>query len=234
MVEHGATKHTASKDPNFMSIRNIAVTLLFAFLVPVGAAKALMLDTWNVDELQASDDYVDLQFGVNAGATTLTLQWIGGVADTPGSIGIDKLFINNQNSGLQVTQVFVDSIMAANDITSAWLPTNGGTSAGGGFGTFIEKVTASAGTDGIISPLIFVLNGLYAPSSFIANSAGASFAIHARYGNDCSGWAADGGTAGGSGSSSSCGTNPVPEPSAALAFSAGALVVGGSIRRRRR
>ena len=48
--------------------------------------QALTLDTWNVDELQASDDYVDLQFGTFDGNTTITLQWVGGADDTSGAL----------------------------------------------------------------------------------------------------------------------------------------------------
>jgi hypothetical protein len=55
----------------------------------------------------------------------------------------------------------------------------------------------------------------------------------ALYGNECSGWVADGGPPGGSGSDPNCGGTPVPEPSAALAFGAGALIVGSAVRRRR-
>jgi hypothetical protein len=218
-----------------MSIRLLFLALAVAVAIPLGTAHALMLDTWNVDELQASDDYVDLQFGTNGGRTTLTLQWIGGADDTPGAQGIDELFINNRDSSLEVVAVYVNTISALTNVTGAWLPTNGGTNAGGGFGSFVEKVTEPSG-DGGISPdsLIFVLNGLYSEASFIANSAGASFAIHARYENSCPGWASDdGGQPGNSGSDSNCGTTPVPEPSAALAFAAGGLVIVGTLRRRR-
>lgn len=79
-----------------------------------------------------------------------------------------------------------------------------------------------------------MLDGFYSPASFVPNANGATFAVHARYGNGCSGPAADGGRAGASGSDSDCGgRDPVPEPSAALAFGAGALVVGSALRRRR-
>jgi len=219
-----------------MSFRNLILACIVAIAAPVGAAQALTLNIWDYDELQASDDFVELQFGTFDGMTTITLQWVGGAddTDTPGAIGIDKLFINN-DSALEVEAVYANSIVATNDVTGAWLPTSGGTEAGGDFGLFIEKVTEPSG-DGGIDPntLIFVLDGLYDPTSFVANSNGASFAVHVRYGNDCSGWVADGGTAGASGSDANCGGNPVPEPSAALAFGAGALVVGSTLRRRRR
>jgi hypothetical protein len=218
-----------------MSIRLLFLALAVAVAIPLGTAHALMLNTWNVDELQASDDYVDLQFGTNGGRTTLTLQWIGGADDTAGAQGIDKLFVNNRDSSLEVVAVYVNTISAVSNVTGAWLPTNGGTNAGGGFGSFVGKVTEPSG-DGGISPdsLIFVLNGFYSEASFIANSAGASFAVHARYENNCSGWAADDGAQpGNGGSDSNCGNAPVPEPSAALAFAAGGLVIVGTLRRRR-
>lgn len=120
-------------------------------------------------------------------------------------------------------------------MTSAWLPTGGGTHAGGGFGSFVEKMADPAGGGGIApDSLVVVLDGLYAPASFVPGAAGASFAVHVRYANGCSGWAADGGRAGGSGSDTSCGgTTAVPEPSAALVFTAGVGVVGSVLRRRR-
>lgn len=208
--------------------------LVFAIAAPFGAAQALLLDTWNVDELQASDDYVDLQFGTFNGDTTITLSWIGGIDDTPDALGIDKLFINNLDTSLEVAAVYSNAILAANDVTSDWLPTNGGTQAGGGFGIFVGKVNEPSG-DGGIAPdsLIFVLDGLYDLASFVQNADGASFAVHVRYANSCSGWAADGGTPGASGSDAGCGSALVPEPSAAVAFAAGLVVFGTAARRRR-
>jgi hypothetical protein len=219
-----------------MSFRTLFFALVIAIAAPIGAAQALMLDTWNVDELQASDDYVDLQFGTYNGMTTITLQWSAGAdpTDTVGALGIDKLFINNTSSTLEVAAVYANAIVAGNDVTGDWLPTSGGTNAGGGFGLFVEMVSEPGGNGGIDpDTLIFVLNGSYTEASFMTNASGASFAIHARYNNGCSGWAADGGTAGSSGSDSNCGGAPVPEPSAALAFGAGVLVVGSTIRRRK-
>lgn len=215
--------------------RAVILSLFIAAVLPVAPASALRLDVWNVDELAASDDYVDLQFGSTGRATTLTLQWVGGGADTVGALGIDKLFINDSSGSLSVVSVFTNTIAAANDVTSAWLPTHGGTNAGGGFGRFVEKVTDSASRGGVGgNALVFVLDGLYAPSSFTSNANGASFAVHARYANGCSGWAADGGRPGNSGSDSSCGgTSAVPEPSAAMVFGLGAVIVGGALRRRR-
>jgi len=168
--------------------------------------------------------------------TTLTLQWVGGADDTPGAIGVDKLFINNSDATLEVSAVYTDAILAANGVTDDWLPMNGRTNAGGGFGFFVEKVKDSGGSDGIApSSLIFVLDGVYAPVSFVANTAGVRFAAHVRYANSCSGWVAAGGAPGWSGSDATCGEAivPAPEPSAALAFGVGALVVGSRLRRRR-
>jgi hypothetical protein len=214
--------------------RLIVLFIVLAITVPFGAANALRLDVWNVDELEASDDYVDLQFGSYQGNTTLSIQWMGGADDSSGALGIDKFFINNASSSLAVVNVFRGSILAGNDVSSAWLPTGGGTNAGGGFGGFTEKVAEPAGRGGIGEALIFVLNGSYTASSFAANARGATFAAHLRYGNGCSGWVADGGRSGGSGSDAACGgVAAVPEPSAALVFAVGAVLVGGSMRRAR-
>jgi hypothetical protein len=212
-----------------------SLVAVLASMLCIGSAQALSLDVWNVNELDASDDYIDLQFGTFGGATTLTLQWIDGAADTSGALGIDKLFINNRDSSLSVVGVFVNAISVVNDVTSSWLPTNGGTNAGGGFGLFVEKVAEPSG-DGGVAPnsLIFLLDDAYATSSFVANANGAAFAAHVRYANSCSGWVADGGTGGSSGSDANCGRgiNPVPEPSAALVFGAGTLIFAASMRRK--
>jgi hypothetical protein len=132
-----------------MSIRVLLLSTIVALAAPFGAAQALMLDTWNVDELNASDDYVDLQIGSFRGRTTLTVQWVGGADDTPGALGIDNLFINNRDASVAVVAVFVDAILRSNDVSGDWLPTNGGTNAGGGFGRFSEKVTEPSGDGGI-------------------------------------------------------------------------------------
>jgi len=98
-----------------------------------------------------------------------------------------------------------------------------------------NRFKGHAGLGGIApGSLIFVLGGLYDPSSFVANTSGASFAAHVRYANGCSGWVADGGRAGSSGSDSNCGgaTTAVPEPGAALVFAAGMLVFATTMRRR--
>jgi hypothetical protein len=216
--------------------KSLGAAFVFALLLSSATAHAATLNVWNVAQLDASDDYIDIQLGTSGGKTTLTLQWVGGAADTPGAIGVDKLFINNTDTSLEVSSVYRNAILAANDVTSAWLPTNGGTNAGGGFGLFVEKVTEASG-DGGIAPnsLIFVLNGLYAPASFVPNADGATFAAHVRYANSCSGWVADGGTGGDGGSDSKCGRGgtPVPEPGAATVFGAGALIFAGALRRRR-
>ena len=217
-----------------MSTRALLLAALLMTVVPFTSAHALTMSTWNVAELDASDDYVDLQFGTSGSQTTLTLQWIGGAFDTPGALGIDKFYINNSSASLSVVGVFIDSIAAANDVTSSWLPTNGGLTAGGGFGVYVETVAEAGGTGGIApSSLIFVLNGSYTPGSFLANAQGSAFAAHVRYANGCSGWVASGGT-GSTDSDSNCGsTTAVPEPSAALVFAAGLLVTGGALSRRR-
>lgn len=216
-----------------MTFRILLAFAAFFSLLSSSSAGAFSLDVWNVLELDASDDAIDLQLGTSGSQTTLTLQWNAGTDDSPGALGVDKLYINNTSSSLAVVGVFMNAISAANDVTSAWLPTNGGTNAGGGFGLFVEKVAEPSG-DGGIAPnsLIFVLNGRYDVSSFVANASGATFAAHVRYANGCSGWVADGGQAGSSGSDANCGGTPVPEPSAALVFAAGALIVGTHLRRR--
>ena len=96
-----------------MSKRAQLAGLVLAVCLPFASAHALTMGTWNVAELDASDDVVDLQFGTSGSRTTLTLQWLGGSADTPGALGIDKFFINNASTSLSVVNVFIDAISAA-------------------------------------------------------------------------------------------------------------------------
>lgn len=228
-----------------------AFLLATALMLPTAAADALMLDVWNLSELNDSDNFVDVQIGASNGSTTLTVRWVGGVDDTPGGIGIDKFLINNSDPSIEVVSVFENSIAAANDVTSEWWGADGDPLGMGpdGFRLFVEKLFDPFG-DGGIDPdsLIFVLDDLYAEDSFVDNWAGSSFAAHVRYAGSCNGWVSNAGR-GGMRSDADCagigpgtnttdgrggGSDAIPEPGAALVFAAGLGVLSASRRWRRR
>ena len=218
--------------------------MVLSFLIPHSPAYAISvpLENWNVTELNLTDDYVDVVIGLESGNTTLTVQWIGGIDDSPGAIGIDHFLYNCVNCGPFSTQhddesddtgaviaVWLGSI-GGTDVTSNWELNFNGTS-GDGFGYFESRTNKEAGgTGGILQPLIFVLNG---DTTFTTNNntkpgdtkEPGTFATHVRYNNECSSWASDGNAGSSIESDTNCGAK-VPEPSTFLLLGSGILSLG--------
>lgn len=213
-------------------IKKLFIALISFAAMGWGVARAdlITLNSWNVDEINASGDYVQVITGTVDGRTTLTIQWIEGSIsdDLWTAIGLDKFFYN---SSVGVHGIYVNSVSVANDVTSLWTTDYraAGYNAGGGFGSFLTRNTESAGQYAINDTLIFVLNGTVA--SWTTNSNDFLFAAHVRYGQDCSGWVGGpGGEGHESASSSDC--VPVPEPATLALFGLGLLGFGLSRRRR--
>lgn len=194
----------------------LSLALLFSF-----NTQAYMLNNWNVNELDASGDYVQLNVLYSGGNTYLQLGWHeGDVNDsTPTAIGIDTVFYNcvdctfssqpgdDSTNYAGLVGATVDSIGGD---TRSWSGNYGGVTAGGGFGTFASRANSdSGGTDGITNTLFLELLGDVA---FTPNDLGSMFAVHVRYNNECSGWVSDG-PGGDNVSDGNCGQTTVSEPS---------------------
>jgi len=110
-------------------------------LLCIGSAQALPLDLLNVSQRNATARVID----ASGSLMMLAVQWTpGAAANTPGALGIDDRGINGRDTSLAVVRVYVDASSAANSVTSSWLPTNGGSSAGGGFAAFVESFAEPA------------------------------------------------------------------------------------------
>jgi hypothetical protein len=190
---------------------------LICCIIPFSQANALMLDSWNVTQLNASGDYIDVTFGSN----WFSMQWQAGSSNGLQALGIDTVFYN---SSVTVSNVYTGGTAGAQttDVTSDWNLNFGGTNGGGGFGSFLSKKNLEGGgTQGISNFLTFLLNG---SSTLAANANGATMDAHVRYEQSCSGWVSDGRTD--PESNGNCGGESVPEPTPLVLLAIGLGLLG--------
>lgn len=197
-------------------------------VAPFQAANALVLGTWNEPVLQSSGDTVTVGINETTDGTMFSLLWNdNSPSDGLYALGIDTVFYN---SSTPVSAVF----SGGTDITSLWTLNYAGSTSGGGFGTFDSgKSLQGGGTYGVSgTPLYFLLAG--SNVTFPLNSMGASFAVHVRYSNGCSGWVSNATQSSSSPSYSCGGGSKVPEPSSLLLLLLGMGLLGiGMLRRRK-
>jgi len=189
---------------------------LICCIIPFSQVNALVLDTWNDTDLNASGDNIGVTFGSN----WFSMQWLAGSSNGLQALGIDTVFYN---SSVTVSKVFIGSTAGAQttDVTSDWSLNFGGTNGGGGFGNFLSKKNLEGGgSEGISNFITFLLNG---SSTLAANANGATMDVHVRYEQNCSGWVSDGTTD--SSDSGSCG-GAVPEPTPLVLLAIGLGLLG--------
>jgi hypothetical protein len=190
------------------------------------SADLILLDTWKESNIQGSGDIVEVVLGKYGGNTSLTFQWQE--ADTDDdlwtAIGLDTIYYNADALVLMALD------QDGNDVTSDWNLNFGGTNAAG-FGSFLSRQNLNGGGTGGIDPgsITLVLDGI---AELAPNANDANFAVHVRYGNDCSGWVSDGLLRGDATDSGTCGATQVPEPGTLVLLTIG--IAGMVVARRRR
>lgn len=196
-------------------------------LLGAGRAEAAIftLNNWNVTELDASDDFIEVRTGSDCNSlglpsgTNLCFRWFeGSTTEGPSALGID--------------QFFYDSSSLPTSAPAAWTPPPpsegceaGSHTADGFTGTFATRCQSPGGTTGISSWVGFTL-----PSITGLDSA-TDFAAHVRYANNCSGFVSGRTLKEGSGSTNpNCG-GAVPEPASLAVL--GTTLVGLAVIGRR-
>jgi hypothetical protein len=168
------------------------------------------LTNWNDPFLDASTDKVTVDVTTNAGITTLVFTWVSGNSALT-AIGMDKIGYDSS----------VGCCGAGG--TSGWGPFdsdgNPPSHNMNGFGSFLSVDAKPAANDLIIT---LVLLG---DASAILNSP-EDFALHVRYGNDCSGFVSGRVHGPNDSTKSGCGSVRVPEPSSLLLLGSGLTGLG--------
>ena len=204
----------------------LALWLGGLFSAPASADLIVELDIWNESNIQGSGDIVEVVLGDYSGNTSLTFQWQE--ADTDDdlwtAIGLDTIYYNADALVLMALD------QDGNDITSDWNLNFGGTNAAG-FGSFLSRQNLDGGGTGGIDPgsITLVLDGI---AELAPNANGANFAVHVRYGNDCSGWVSDGLLRSDATDSGTCGATPLPGPGTLALLGIGLAGIGLARRRR--
>jgi len=185
----------------------MVVGLLLGMVAQSGPAYAISYDltNWNETNLDASTDKVTVDVTTSSGFTTLVFTWVSGNSGLT-AIGMDK--------------IGYDSTVGCCGLgtTSGWGPF-GGSGNEDGFGSFLQTGMKPAANDLAIT---LKLTG----DASLALNGPEDFALHIRYGNDCSGFIS-GRSSNDPSTNSACGSvHQVPEPTSLLLLGSGLAGMG--------
>lgn len=185
---------------------------MLSVVIQNGPAYAVSYDltNWNDPVLDASTDKVTVNVTTSSGVTTLVFTWVSGNSGLT-AIGMDKIGYDSTVG------------CCAAGTTAGWGPFD---SDGippshnmDGFGSFLSVGAKPAANDLAIT---LVLAG----NASAALNGAEDFAVHVRYGNDCSGFVSGRTTSTDSDGTSPCGSTQVPEPTSLILLGSGLAGLG--------
>jgi hypothetical protein len=141
-------------------------------------AAIILLRNWNITQLAASDDAVQVKTGLDCDPTDpkkICVEWLAGSPDlSVTAIGIDTFFYDRSAKDGES----VPHITSVTGNFSSWQFNFDGKVADGFVGRFDSKRSEGSGEESL--SLVFTLTG---PTGDLKD-----FAVHVRYTNGCSGW----------------------------------------------
>jgi len=160
--------------------------------------------------------------GNPAGAIVINVRIDNTQLNTTLTVSFVSSTFTNTPLGIDVFGFQSDVVLISGNLPFGWKQTNPANSPfqEDGFGLFTGELTNPGGMDLNVT---FNMGALV--TSFPANTQGGEFVAHIRFGNECSGWASDGTSTGGS-SLGGCTPRTTPEPTLLGMLGTGLLGMG--------